>query len=330
MSSHSDEDKLFYVTEYEAATNPRLWSTGDKFAENAFNRARKVNEADVFVSHTWVDPVYLKYARELSFHKGETEFWEAKCLSIRYGCWALQDRKILPRLGGISRTSGLSFWIDRACINPRDAGIKRQQIESLEKFIKKSKSLIVLGSPNYFRRLWCVYEIACYLMTHSFDRIEIETYNLGAMWITILPQIHSSVRNLKAANTECTFPEDREILKAKINEYYSTFESFEIFARVCISFLIFRAHITGTAQYDDYQYERMGLIWLKIIEDTGFRELAQTLEGFNAPREWEKFKENTGYNSPDHRWAALVDSYIRQNVQPLIDKFRSSIFKIHA
>jgi TIR domain len=328
MTAQSSGDGLLYVTSYEEVSTAAIWDACDEFALNAFARAHQANQIDAFVSHAWRDPLFLEYVSSSSLHKGEQDFWEGKCLAVRHASWNLQNRGILPELKGISRTSGLTYWVDLACVHQRDTQLKQRQIQSLEHFIKRSKTLIVMCSPSYFRRLWCVYETVCYLTWHSLDTVEIATYNLGGGWVALFPQILDSVKNLRLADVQCTLAEDREILESKVAGYYVDTEAFERFARLCISVLIFRDKITSSAQYSRYAYDHVARVWLQIIDISGYQDLSRTLDEFDAVGQWAKFASATGRGSPDRRWHGLVGDYMKKYCEPVLDEARRAACRI--
>ena len=57
------------------------------------------------------------------------------------------------------RDSSLTVWIPQ-----HDEGLKSQCIYGLASFLKRSDTLLVLWSPRYCTRLWCMYELGCFLM----------------------------------------------------------------------------------------------------------------------------------------------------------------------
>ncbi|CAJ1393345.1 unnamed protein product [Effrenium voratum] len=57
----------------------------------------------------------------------------------------------------------LMVFFDKLCINQFDPQEKEKGILGLGAFAMRSKQVLVLWSPEYFNRLWCSFEIACFL-----------------------------------------------------------------------------------------------------------------------------------------------------------------------
>lgn len=62
-------------------------------------------------------------------------------------------------------------FFDAVCINQVNERIKMEGVYSLGGFIRNSEEMVVLWSPSYFRRCWCVYEVAAFVRTHGPNRM---------------------------------------------------------------------------------------------------------------------------------------------------------------
>lgn len=69
---------------------------------------------------------------------------------------------------------GPRCFFDRVCIHQRDPLLKAQGIASLGECIECADRLLVLWSSDYFRRLWCVFELACFWHAHGLDQMDLE------------------------------------------------------------------------------------------------------------------------------------------------------------
>ena len=62
--------------------------------------------------------------------------------------------------------TGLTFFMDKVCIHQGDHELKSRAMQSLDIFLLYSRRMLVMWAPDYFNRLWCVYELATYLKLH--------------------------------------------------------------------------------------------------------------------------------------------------------------------
>mmetsp|Transcript_96875 Transcript_96875/g.172421 ORF Transcript_96875/g.172421 Transcript_96875/m.172421 type:complete len:638 (+) Transcript_96875:110-2023(+) len=169
------------------------WSGSDK-GLTLFGLSEKVDSLDDFLSHDWESPGWLKFLTLCLFYNKVPA-----CI----GAVAVGAAILAVQLVGVTveylepETSGgasstrlctivcpmvyvtlLLFWqslrrrlgrrkrivfVDKMCVNQADEAMKSEGIRSLGGFLRKSSRLVVLWSPRYFTRLWCIYEIACWL-----------------------------------------------------------------------------------------------------------------------------------------------------------------------
>ena len=153
-----------------------------------------VSFLDSFFSHSWRTARLDKWAGLLLYLNAQ-----AAALAMVTGCvfWALlEDFGLVPRLlvfymadrhmmstgmpilVGIA--SGITFlinwqrirkffglgprycFLDKVCIDQVDEVRKSAGIASLGAFLGSAENFVVLFSPDYFSRLWCVYELAAF------------------------------------------------------------------------------------------------------------------------------------------------------------------------
>ncbi|CAE8627928.1 unnamed protein product [Polarella glacialis] len=85
---------------------------------------------------------------------------------IMGGCTCFATLVMWARLLDLAesiRGTKVSYFFDRLCINQSDAELKQVGIDSIGAYLQKSDSMLVLWAPEYFTRLWCVFELAVFL-----------------------------------------------------------------------------------------------------------------------------------------------------------------------
>ncbi|KAF4718228.1 hypothetical protein FOZ62_012934, partial [Perkinsus olseni] len=68
-------------------------------------------------------------------------------------------------------------FLDICCIPQKDPVAKLYGISKLAEYLRVSDKLLILWSPDYLDRLWCVYELAVFLRTH--DEKDVVLVNLN-------------------------------------------------------------------------------------------------------------------------------------------------------
>jgi hypothetical protein len=73
----------------------------------------------------------------------------------------------------------VTVWVDRACIPQHDPTKKAICVAQLENFVASSRRLVVLLTCRYLKRLWCLFEWACFLKIHPLKNVYLgSSFNL--------------------------------------------------------------------------------------------------------------------------------------------------------
>lgn len=162
-----------------------------------------------FFSHDWETSGWMKYLSLVIYFNSRAAATATCVTSLALGVLGASTRDmpdgwILPRtawmtvLGHVVGMSFLLFWqhlreffwgirfsfLDRLCIPQDDPEKKSECIYALASFLNKSDDLIVLWSPRYCRRLWCMYEVACFLIKRkAAHRIKFLPVQISVIWI---------------------------------------------------------------------------------------------------------------------------------------------------
>ncbi|KAF4693337.1 hypothetical protein FOZ60_011317, partial [Perkinsus olseni] len=87
-------------------------------------------------------------------------------------------------------------FLDKCCIPQNDPIAKSYGISRLADYLHVSNKLLILWSPDYLERLWCVYELAVFLRTHKKEDVILVNMNhiklcvslMLLQWLSILTQ----------------------------------------------------------------------------------------------------------------------------------------------
>mmetsp|Transcript_22681 Transcript_22681/g.65357 ORF Transcript_22681/g.65357 Transcript_22681/m.65357 type:complete len:578 (+) Transcript_22681:30-1763(+) len=181
----------------------QIW--GDNGGSAAtFRMSRPAKTLQGFVSHNWSTPRLAKF-RALMLHFNLALAFATSVLAAAVGAMLTAHgavpymesgtRPHLPRSLASLILGGLGFWLallfghdlghflgsvtgsgephvflDKSCIHQTDEKLKRQGIDSLGAFLVNSQRMIILFSDTYFRKIWTVYELACFLCTKTVDK----------------------------------------------------------------------------------------------------------------------------------------------------------------
>lgn len=80
---------------------------------------------------------------------------------------------------------GPSMFLDKTCICQSDKELQTQGIKKLGAFLAHSKTMVAIYSECYLRKLWTVYEFACFLASHPIDQIRLVPSSLPLVTVAV-------------------------------------------------------------------------------------------------------------------------------------------------
>eukprot|EP00929_Paragymnodinium_shiwhaense_P117957 TRINITY_DN8944_c2_g1_i1.p1 TRINITY_DN8944_c2_g1~~TRINITY_DN8944_c2_g1_i1.p1 ORF type:complete len:611 (-),score=68.43 TRINITY_DN8944_c2_g1_i1:242-2002(-) len=166
----------------------RHWSSNVGTADD-YSLSKPVDEVDVFLSHDWgtgrlhktvglcfffnrwtafvascvcaVPLAYLGSSPSLPVIRGEVA--KLVCPIIYFAVYAFGQRLSL------TCRKPSDVFLDKLCIHQTDEELKTAGILGLAGFLRASRQLVILWSPRYFSRLWCMYELVAWCYLHGLD-----------------------------------------------------------------------------------------------------------------------------------------------------------------
>eukprot|EP00928_Gymnodinium_smaydae_P067545 TRINITY_DN5053_c0_g1_i2.p1 TRINITY_DN5053_c0_g1~~TRINITY_DN5053_c0_g1_i2.p1 ORF type:complete len:366 (+),score=56.19 TRINITY_DN5053_c0_g1_i2:101-1198(+) len=138
-------------------------------------------------------------------------------------------------LDQMSRPS-VRYWLDRVS-SPQAPDL----VETLGKwgfffqeYLALSSSMIVILSPNYLSRLWCIYELAAFLTMKDTSKLFIPM----TPWLMKVEQptekYIGAIRGLSLPALQCSRESDRKFLLSMVDANFTSVEAFERYAKMCL------------------------------------------------------------------------------------------------
>ena len=166
-------------------------------APDSHRFSKPVTSMDYFLSHDWQTSGWLKFAALLIHFNSTAAALTSLCVSLLVG--VLRVMGILPdhfwticfpylaflvvfrwwQTLRLLLLGPLNVFMDRLCIDQNDQDKKKPAILGLGAFVLRSQQLVILWSPRYFRRLWCTYEVGCFVKSNA--RMEIVSVHMAAL-----------------------------------------------------------------------------------------------------------------------------------------------------
>ncbi|KAF4677320.1 hypothetical protein FOL47_002248 [Perkinsus chesapeaki] len=195
----------------------RLWFI-ELFGVNSSSLAerftKEVPRFDVFISHPWSTSRISAFLSMAFVYSTGVPFIAAFLITaaLRYAGFELYVCLMASWIvwvagfvmAGLLSHSKAILFLDKYSINQTDEIEKQESIRSMQSFLDNSDNLFILWTPTYNKRLWCVYEVACFLKNHSVDDIDMMPTDLLLL-------------KLRMAGTEILYWSVRSAINA---EYY--------------------------------------------------------------------------------------------------------------
>lgn len=137
--------------------------------------------------------------------------------------------------------SGITLWLDKACIDQTSDETKAAGIDQLDKYLMQSKRMLVLLSTEYLSRMWCVFELALFLKWRGVDScqflgLEWPAWYSPSVWMGSAKSLLSAAEedllsNFSCEKARCYDPRDYARLIERIRELWGSTDKFDHFVR---------------------------------------------------------------------------------------------------
>lgn len=132
-----------------------------------------------------------------------------------------------------------TLWLDKCCVLQDTDETKAAGCGSFRRFLGLCDGMIAFVSPLYFRRLWCVYELATFCKMHRYTLDE-KLVLLSLDWPSVLHPLKPAAltkgerdwfKGFSCAMVQCAKPSDRAYVLGQIRQEWESEEKFEDFVR---------------------------------------------------------------------------------------------------
>ncbi|KAF4667088.1 hypothetical protein FOL47_003739 [Perkinsus chesapeaki] len=157
-------------------------------APNELPYTSDVQQLDVFLSHSWsasgpekhlsvVMSFYVLFATKImvlstlamtSLTLACSPRW---CLDTFIVAFSFTGLLCVLIVAPLLHRRRLIAFLDKCCITEADPIGGVHGISMLSEYVRRSDKLIILWSSDYVDRLWCIYELAVFLETHSIEDV---------------------------------------------------------------------------------------------------------------------------------------------------------------
>ena len=194
------------------------WESSDHWS--LYDSLEPVTEVDVFISHSWSCPSWIKALAVCHYLNLDLAILSA-CLATLLSvsilvftagsfsgvaqqsqgllfscliCWPVVSF-LIPYLFGHTAFVRKSFWIDQVCVDQEKKETKAKILEAIPAFVAHSAQMLVLWDSTYFERLWCNYELA----VHAKTFVSEDATQLVPMWMPLWTLSWFSIASLTSS-----------------------------------------------------------------------------------------------------------------------------------
>jgi hypothetical protein len=137
--------------------------------------------------------------------------------------------------------STATVWIDKTGINQETPETAAAGVAAFPKILKASDKFVALISPGYFRRLWCVYELAYFTHLHGMHKTDAPSSKMlllsldwpSSFWpfkrTGLTEKEEEWITNFSCRDARCFKPSDRAAVLEAIRERFGSEEQFDEF-----------------------------------------------------------------------------------------------------
>ncbi|KAF4684860.1 hypothetical protein FOZ60_007270 [Perkinsus olseni] len=241
--------------------------------EDAFLASVPVESVDLFLSHSWSADGFWKQAA-LSIGCGTSSSFKATLVlsSIAAGLFYPLARDgdkfelLVCTFGLVTflvslfviplfRYRNTMAFLDKCCIPQDDPIAKSYGISRLADYLRASDKLLILWSPDYLDRLWCVYELAVFLQNHDED--DVILINLDYLKLCVLVMLLQFLTTLvmcllQPHNTQIWYIVQVCGLAASILIYFGVYRCSEEWEKFCSNVNFFNVSKAKCSALADY------------------------------------------------------------------------------
>ncbi|KAF4664189.1 hypothetical protein FOL47_005258 [Perkinsus chesapeaki] len=148
-----------------------------------YKRSKSVEMLHVFISHSWSASPLVKYA-VLSFRYNTPFAFCASFLTFIFlRLWGVGDALCFIGMwiglvcgylwGGRASFDRTLLFFDQCCIHQDDETKKLEGIRHIGDYLTRAEGFVIFWSQDYNTRLWCIFELACFLRVNGPDNLEV-------------------------------------------------------------------------------------------------------------------------------------------------------------